>query len=86
MLEKIKLSLRIKTDRLDEEIQDLIDACLLDLSVSGVNKVDETDPLILQAVRLYCKSMFGLDNKDSDKYYQSYTLIKHALALCGDYK
>ena len=31
MLEKIKLSLRITHNKLDDEIQDLIDACLRDL-------------------------------------------------------
>lgn len=85
MLEKIKVSLRIRTNKLDEEIEDMINACLLDLSVGGVKKINTTDPLIQQAVKIYCKANFGLDNKDSEKYYQSYEMLKKSLALCGDY-
>ena len=76
MLEKIKVSLRIRTNKLDEEIEDMINACLLDLSVGGVKKINTTDPLIQQAVKIYCKANFGLDNKDSEKYYQSYEMLK----------
>ena len=43
MLEKVKLALRIKNNKLDDDITDLIDACKIDLSISGVKKIDETD-------------------------------------------
>ena len=85
MLEKIKLALRIKTNKLDEEIQDLIEACKIDLSISGVKKINETDPIIIRAITLYCKANFGLDNKDSEKYNNSYELLKMSLKMCGDY-
>ena len=68
MLEKIKLALRIKNNATDDDIQDTIDAALFDLRVSGVVKLDEDDPLIIQAVKLYCKANYGLDNKDYEKY------------------
>ena len=84
MLEKVKLALRIKTTKLDEEIQGLIDACLIDLSISGVRKL-EADPIIIRAVILYCKANFGLSNSDSEKYQNSYDLLKMSLKLCGDY-
>ena len=63
MLEKIKLALRIKNNATDDDIQDTIDAALFDLRVSGVVNLDESDPLIIQAVKLYCKANYGLDNK-----------------------
>lgn len=85
MLERIKFALRIKNNKLNDEITDLIDACKIDLSVSGVKKIDETDALIQQAIKLYCKANFGLDNKDSEKYQKSYDMLKISLALCGDY-
>ena len=85
MLQKIKLALRIKTEALDGEITDLIESAKLDLSISGVRKIDETDPLIQRAIIIYCKAHFGLDNSDSEKYQQSYNLLKQHLALCGDY-
>lgn len=85
MLEKVKLALRIKSNKLDEEITDLIEACKIDLSLSGVRKIEDTDPLIQQAIKLYCKANFGLDNKDSEKYQKSYDMLKISLSLCGDY-
>lgn len=85
MLEKVKLSLRIKNSKLDIEINDLIEACKIDLSISGVKKTEVTDPIIQRAIILYCKANFGLDNKDSEKYQKSYELLKQSLKLCGDY-
>ena len=81
MLEKVKLALRIKNNKLDDDITDLIDACKIDLSISGVKKIDETDALVIQAVKLYCKANFGLDNKDSEKYQKSYDMLKNSMAL-----
>ena len=85
MLEKIKQALRIKSTKLDVEIQDLIEAAKLDLKISGVTKINEADPLIAQAIKTYCKANFGLDNKDSEKYQKSYDMLKQHLSLCGDY-
>ncbi|MBD7914556.1 DNA-packaging protein [Clostridium sp. Sa3CUN1] len=85
MIDKVKLSLRIKNSKLDDEINDLIEACKIDLSISGVRKVELTDPIIQRAIILYCKANFGLDNKDGEKYQKSYDLLKQSLSLCGDY-
>ena len=49
MLDDVKLALRISNQAYDVEIADLIDAAKLDLQISGVNKIDETDPLIKRA-------------------------------------
>ena len=84
-LNKIKLALRISTDSFDEELRDLIDACKLDLKLSGVTNVNEDDSLIKRAIILYCKANFGLENKDSEKYEKSYELLKQHLSLSGDY-
>lgn len=85
MLTKVKQSLRITHNALDIEVQDLIDAAMMDLSISGVKVINITDPLIVRAVTLYCKSHFGLANEDSEKYMHGYTTLKSHLALCGDY-
>lgn len=85
MLEKVKLSLRIKSSKLDDEINDLIKACKIDLSIGGVRKIKDDDPIIQRAIIVYCKANFGLDNKDSEKYQKSYDLLKQSLSLCGDY-
>ena len=60
-LEKIKLSLRISHSRLDEDIQGDIDTALADLRMHGVIHKDESDPLIFNAVKLYCKSSYTVN-------------------------
>lgn len=85
MLIRIKQTLRITHDALDMEIQDLIDAAMMDLSISGVQVISDMDPLILRAITLYCKAHFGLSNDDSEKYLRGYTSLKNQLALCGVY-
>lgn len=85
--EKVKVALRIKTlnVQITDEIVDLIEAAKIDLSISGVKVIKESDPIIQRAIILYCKANFGLDNKDSEKYQKSYDLLKASLCLCGDY-
>lgn len=85
MLEKIKQALRIKSKAFDGEIQDLIESAKMDLRISGVTRINEDDPLISQAVKVYCKANYGLDNKDSEKYQKSYDMLKQHLSLCGEY-
>lgn len=87
MLQKIKLSLRIKNTSFDIEVQSLIDAAKKDLTLSGVNeaKVVSTDPLILRAVTLYAKAHFGLGNDGSEKYVAAYESLKTHLALSSEY-
>lgn len=86
MIDKIKMYLRkFKEDALDEEIQDLIDACKADLKLAGI-KVIEDDALIIRAISIYCKASFGYENKDSEKFMESYELLKQKLASCTDYK
>jgi len=85
MLERVKLALRIKNNKLDTDIQDLIDACKVDLSIGGVEIVNETDPITAQAIKLYCKGHFGYD-ENSQKIVEAYEKLKQSMALCGDYK
>ena len=85
MLYDVKSSVRIINNKFDVELVDLIDAAKMDLLIAGVTKVDENDPLIKRAIILYCKANFGLDNKDSEKYQNSYENLKEKLSLCGDY-
>ena len=85
MLEKVKLALRIISNKTDEDILDLIEACKIDLTTAGVKKIKEDDALIIQAIKLYCKANYGLDNKDSEKYLKAYEGLKISLSLCGEY-
>ena len=83
MIEKIRKELRINNQEFDEEITDLIMACKTDLKISGVSssRISDSDPLIIQAVKTYCKAHFGYDNPDSEKFKESYELLKKHLAI-----
>ncbi|WP_228307288.1 head-tail connector protein [Priestia sp. J2] len=85
MIEKVRKSLRISHTALDEDIQDLIDAALMELQLSGIKKLDESDPLIIRAVTVYCKAEFGFDNPDADRFRASFESLRTHLALAGDY-
>lgn len=88
LIDKVKTSLRVSGSAFDEEIADLILACKKDLEISGIDatKIIDTDTLIVRAVTTYCKSHFGMANPDSEKYQESYTLLKTHLSLSGDYR
>lgn len=85
ILQKVKMTLRIKNKAFDEDINDLIDEAKSDLKTSGVSTIDMSDKLIQKAIKTYCKANFGLENKDSEKYEKSYESIKIKLSLCKEY-
>lgn len=85
LFEKIKRNLRVSINAFDEDIGDLIEAAKSDMKSHGVKKIEDDDPLIIRAVDLYCKGHFYLENKDSEKYLQSYESLRDHLSLAGDY-
>ena len=84
MLEQVKKALRIASSAFDGELSDLIDACKMDLTLSGVAKLEQSDPLIKRAITLYAKANYGF-GEDSEKFQRSYDLLKCSLCLAGDY-
>lgn len=84
MLEKIKIDLGISHNALDTDITDWINACILDLGLSGVTIVNQTDALIIAATKLYCRWQYDYMGK-GEQYEKAYSNLKNALALCGDY-
>lgn len=85
MLEDVKLALRITNTAYDSEVLDLIESAKFDLAQSGIFSVEETDPLIKRAIIIYSKAFFGIDNPNSEKFHDSYVMLKQHLALSGDY-
>ena len=59
LLQTAKLALRVATAAFDEEITALIEAGKQDLTIAGISPVDETDPLVKQAVITYVRLHFG---------------------------
>lgn len=86
LTDTVKGSMRIlsRAAVIEEDINNSIAACKLDLGLAGVEKIDESDPLIIRAVTLFVKAEFNYQNM-ADKYRQSYELLKMSLSLAGDY-
>lgn len=86
MLERVKLALRITTDAFNTELNDLIEAALLDLGLAGVNSFESTttDPLIIRAVITYCKLHFG-EPDEYDRLKASYDEQKAQLGMSTGY-
>lgn len=95
LLLKVKQALRISTDDFDDEIADLINACLKDLDVAGVeipyDTVDElpvlNDELVINAVKTYCKLHFGDVNgvEMTDRLKASYDEQKAQMQMATGY-
>lgn len=84
-LDKIKLSLRTTHDKLDDDIQADIDACLADLQLCGVIYADDSDPLIFNAIKLWCKSLYTDDTVKAAEYLRRYDALKSSLMMAEGY-
>lgn len=88
MLEKIKLSMRIFHNVLDDDILSNIDACMLDLrrvGVSGNVTIAETeDALICKAAEFFYKWQVDYNGK-GEQFRQAYEKLRDALSLCESY-
>lgn len=86
LTDTVKGSMRIlsKSAVIENDINNMIAAAKQDLSVSGVKKIDEADPLIIRAITLFVKSEMNYQNM-GQQYRQSYEMQKQSLCLAGDY-
>ena len=84
-LKKIKVALRTSHTKLDEDIQADIDACLADLKVCGITHASESDPLIFNAVKLYCRSLYTDDAAKSAADLARYDALKSCLMRAEGY-
>ncbi len=81
---KAKLALKITTNDFDDEIADLVEACLLDLGIAGVDEVDTEDKLIVRAVCTFVRFSWGSPS-DYDKLKASYDEQKAQLGMSSNY-
>ena len=84
MLEACKLAMGITASAYDAEIQDLIDAALLDLKIAGVKSDLTYDKLILQAVKTYVRAHFR-SPADYERLKASYDEQKAQLMVARNY-
>ena len=87
LLEQVKGAMGITTDEpiIINEINDLIQAALFDLETNGVHAISmSTDPLIVQAVKTFCRAHFH-SPADYDKLIAAYETQKGHLMIAKDY-
>ncbi|MFT9267007.1 head-tail connector protein [Oenococcus sp.] len=90
--DQVKKNLRVMSNDngINQEIADLIESARNDLYVSQSITKDisssVTNPLVKQAVVLYCKANFGLDNSDSEKYRAAYEDLAGKLSVASQWK
>lgn len=78
MLDRVRLSLRLKTHAFDDEIESLIESAKIDLNIAGIFNVSEDDPQIRTAIITYCKLNFGTPYEDSNMRKSYYSNLKNA--------
>ena len=84
ILDDVKANLRISGNALDDDIQSDIDAALMDLERVGIDVTDQSQPLIIKAVKLYCRWQQNYKDK-GEKYGEAYKGLRDSLSLAGDY-
>ena len=84
MLAAAKMALRITTTAFDTEIENLLNAALLDLGVAGVIVPAEINALVQQACITYVRMNFGQPD-DYDRLKKSYDEQKAQLSTCTGY-
>lgn len=85
LLNKVKACLRISHNVLDDDLTDTIEAGLADLRVCGVESSGAEDPLILNAVKLYCKAAYTDDTDKAAAYQARYDSLKACLMMAEGY-
>lgn len=84
-LTKIKQAIRRTHNKLDDDLQADIDACVADLRSVGIIYADETDPLIYNAIKLWCRSLDTDDTVKSAEYMKRYEALKASLSMAEGY-
>lgn len=99
MLDKIKTSMRISHNALDEDIYSNMDAALIDMVRVGIQpyllednnpviKEDSKilkDELVRKAIEYYVKWNFDYQEK-AERWEKAYNSLRDALSLSGEYK
>lgn len=89
VLERMKVALRVTSDRFDDEISGIIKAARMELIRAGVSAEkaqSEDDELIISAIRAYVLGTYSTDMKLIDGYMASFELQKDALRKSSGYR
>lgn len=84
LINSAKLAARITTTAFDSQVNNLLDAALLDMGVAGVEVPDTLDVLVEQAAITYFLMHFGQPD-EYDRLKASYDEQKAQLVTCTGY-
>ena len=84
-LNKVKAFIRISHTKLDQAITDDIEACLADLEVHGIVNKNDADPLILNAIKLWCKAIYTDDTAKATEWQSRYVTQRNYLKSAEGY-
>lgn len=84
-LVKIKQCLRITHSKLDQDIENDVEACLADLRLVGIKYAGESDPLIFNAIKLWCRASYTDDPAKATEYLRRYEALKASLMMAEGY-
>lgn len=84
LIQSAKKARRMSTNALDDEVERLLNAALLDLGVAGVDVPSSLDPLVTTAAITYFLLNFG-EPDNYDKLKVSYDEQKAQLSMCTGY-
>ena len=84
LINKAKLAARITTTAFDDQIDDLLEAAVLDLGVAGVEVPETMGALVTQAAITYVLMNFGQPD-EYERLKRSYDEQKAQLSTCTGY-
>ena len=84
LLAAVRLSMGITVGAYDMEIGGLIESAILDLQLALGKTVDTSNPLIIQAIKTYCRMSFR-SPADYDRLRASYEAQKGQLQITTGY-
>ena len=85
ILARVKLGIRRTHDKLDSDLQADINACLQDMKMRGITKLDPSDELVFAAVKLYCRSTTAEDPAKGALYFERYEALRDSMSLSSEY-
>lgn len=92
LLYRVKTYLRISHSALDADLADTVNSCLADLQLCGVKTpdpgapADGIAPLILNAIKLFCRKEYTDDPAKSAEYQRRYDSLKSSLMMAEGYR
>ena len=79
ILEKVRTALRFKHNQLDDELNDLIESAMQDLQLAGVVVEADAEPVIVEAIKTYCRAHMTDDKSKAELFEARYDKQKSVL-------